>query len=196
MKEDELTGREVARRCELTPARTHAVLKEIAGEGLVRMRVLGRNHMYRLNHSSIMMPSVRMIFDPAYSAESHLKKIALEELADKRVLSAMAYGDRMTLNETASKPLRIMIIAESETAKSTIARKTDNLRDKINSGLGETPGIRLETIDELRSQIQKGDSEMRSALESHVLLCGESPNVLTSDKWRAQRFRFPLFRRS
>ncbi len=196
MKEEELTGREIARRCRLTPARTHAVLKEFAGEGLVRMRILGRNHMYTFNPASILMPSVRLIFDAAHSAESQLQKIASEELADRRVLSAWTYGERPSGSDPTSRPLRIMIIVDSEAARGSLSRRSESLKQKIHLGFGETPEIRLEAVEQLRSLAQKGDPEVKRALENHVLLVGESPQVLTSNKWRSQRFRFSLFRRS
>lgn len=196
MKEDELTGREVARRCQLTPARTHAVLKELAGEGLVKMRVLGRNHMYSFNPDSAMMPPIKLIFDPAYSAESQLKRLASEELADKRVLSALVYGERMSSPAPNSAPLKILIVMDSDSSSGYLARRTEALKDKIQAAFGEKPEIKLQTVDQLRSLSQSGDAELRGTLDNHLILIGESPSVLTSEKWHSQRFRFSLFRRS
>ncbi len=196
MKEDELTGREVARRCQLTPARTHAVLKELAGEGLVKMRVLGRNHMYSFNPDSAMMPPIKLIFDPAYSAESKLKRLALDELADKRVLSALAYGEKMSSSGLNSSPLKILIVMDSEASAGSFARRTEVLKGKIHAAFGETPEIKLQTVDQLRSLSQSGDTEVKELLNSNLILLGESPSVLTSEKWHSQRFRFSLFRRS
>ena len=196
MQEDELTGREIARRCQLTPARTHAVLKELAGEGLVKMRILGRNHMYTFNPDSAMMPPIKLIFDPAYSAESQLKRLASDELADRRVLSAVAYGERMINSGQSASPLKIMIVIDSEASTGSLGRRTGVLKDKIHAAFGETPEIKLQTIDQLRSLSQSGDSEVKEALNNHLVLMGESPSVLTSEKWHSQRFRFSLFRRS
>ncbi len=196
MKEDELTGREVARRCQLTPARTHAVLKELAGEGIVKMRILGRNHMYSFNPDSAMMPPIKLIFDPAYSAEAQLKRVASDELADKRVLSALAYGEKMSSSGQNSAPIKILIVTDSEVSAGSLARRTEALKHKIHATFGETPEINLQTIDQLRSLSQSGDAEVKEALNSHLILLGESPSVLTSEKWHSQRFRFSLFRRS
>ncbi len=197
MKEEELTGREIARRCRLTPARTHAVLKELAGEGLVKMRVLGRNHMYSLNPNSILIPPIKLIFDPNQSVESHLKRLVSAEFADRRVLSALIYGEKVSSSGANSAPLKILIVTDSEASNSSLSRRSESLKDRIRSGFGESPEIRLQTVDLLRSQSQAGDPEIKTALESHVLLIGESPKVLTSEKWHSQqRFHFPLFRRS
>ncbi len=197
MKEDELTGREIARRCKLTPARTHAVLKELAGEGLVKMRILGRNHMYRFNPNSILLPKVRLIFDSSQSVEAQLKRVVSDELSDRRVLSALVYGEKISGSGTNSAPLKILIITDSETSTSALAKRSESLKERIGSGFGESPEIRLQTVDQLRSLFQAGDSEIKAALESHMMLLGVSPNVLTSEKWHSQqRFRFSLFRRS
>jgi sugar-specific transcriptional regulator TrmB len=195
MKEHELTGREIARRCKLTPARTHAVLKELAGEGLVKMRILGRNHMYRFNPNSILMPPIRLIFDSSKSVEAQLKKLASDELSDRRVLSAVSYGEK--ISGTNSTPLKILIITDSDTSTSALAKRSESLKDRVRNGFGESPEIRLQTVEQLRNLSQAGDPEIRSALESHMMLVGESPNVLVSEKWHSQqRFRFSLFRRS
>lgn len=197
MKEDELTGREIARRCKLTPARTHAVLKELAGEGLVKMRILGRNHMYRFNPNSILMPPVKLIFDSNHSAQAQLKRLVSNELSDRRILSALSYGEKISGSGTSSFPLKILVITDTETSKIALAKRTESLKERITSGFGESPEIRLQTVDQLRNLSQTGDPEIRAALESHLMLIGESPNVLTSEKWHSQqRFHFPLFRRS
>ncbi len=197
MKEEELTGREIARRCRLTPARTHAVLKELAGEGLVKMRILGRNHMYSLNPNSILIPPIKLIFDPNQSVESQLKRLVAAEFADRRVLSALIYGEKVSSTGTNSAPLKILIITDSDASTSALSKRAESLRNRIRGGFGENPEIRLQTVDQLRSLSQASDPEVRAALESHMLLLGESPHVLTSDKWHSQqRFRFPLFRRS
>jgi MarR family protein len=197
MKEEELTGREIARRCKLTPARTHAVLKELAVEGLVKMRVLGRNHMYTFNPNSILMPPVKLIFDSNHSVESQLRRLVSDEFADRRVLSALSYGEKVTGAGTNSAPLKILIVTDSDTSSTAFAKRSESLRDRIRSGFGESPEIRLQTVDQIRSLFQAGDPEIKAALENHLMLLGESPNVLTSEKWHSQqRFRFPLFHRS
>lgn len=197
MKEEELTGREIARRCKLTPARTHAVLKELAGEGLVKMRVLGRNHMYSLNPNSILIPPIKLIFDPNQSVESQLKRLVSAEFADRRVLSALAYGERVSDPSTNSAPLKILVITDSDASTSSLSKRSESLKSRIRSGFGESPEIQLQTVDQLRSLSQAGDPEVKTALESHILLLGESPNVLISEKWHLQqRFHFPLFRRA
>ncbi len=169
MKEDELTGREVARRCQLTPARTHAVLKELAGEGLVKMRIIGRNHMYSFNPHSAMMPPIRLIFDPAYSAEAQLKRLTSDELADRRVLSALAYGEKMSNSGQNSSPLKILIVMDSEASAGSFARRTEVFKERIHAAFGETAEIKLQTVDQLRSLSQSGDREVREALSSHLI---------------------------
>jgi DNA-binding transcriptional ArsR family regulator len=197
MKEEELTGREIARRCKLTPARTHAVLKELAGEGLVKMRILGRNHMYSLNPNSILIPPIKLIFDPNQSVESHLKRLVSTEFADRRVLSVLIYGERISSPSPNSGPLKILVITDSEASTAALSRRSESLRNRIRAGFGESPEVQLQTVDQLRNRSQAGDPELKMALESHILLMGESLSVLTSEKWHLQqRFRFPLFRRS
>ncbi len=196
MKEDELTGREIARRCQLTPARTHAVLRDLAVEGLVKMRVLGRNHMFKFNPASVLMPTIKLIFDPAHSPEAHLRSLASNDLSDRRILSAFAYGPRIAASGATADSLKIMIIADSEASLALLSKRIDSFRDRIQAGLGEVPEIRPKSVDQFRSLAQAADTEVKGAIETNLVLIGESPMTLTSQKQRPQRFHFPLFRRS
>ncbi len=196
MKESELTGREIARRCRLTPARTHAVLKELAGEGLVNMRVLGRNHMYSFNPDSVLMGGVRAIFDYANSGQSYLRRVASEELSDKRVLSAILYADRQQVQGRSPGTDRMLVVTDSEVSTAGLSKRVETLRERLRRGLGASPEIRVQSIEQFRSAFQAGDEASKSAVETQLLLLGEPPASLASEKRHAQRFRFPLFHRS
>lgn len=196
MTEQELTGREIARRCVLTPARTHAVLKELSGVGLVKLRIIGRNHMYSFNRDSYLMDGIKVIFGDTSSPEAHLKRIMTEELNDRRILSAAiikAVSDSVPVG--VSQPI-VLVVVDSESSVSTLSRKMDVLRDRLSRVLGRSGEVRIFSVEKFRQQAQEVGSDAAAALANSAVVLGEPLSSLASEKWRAQRFRFPLFHRA
>ncbi|MFC1570410.1 hypothetical protein ACFL4E_01365 [Candidatus Omnitrophota bacterium] len=63
------SGREIAKLIDVTPPAAHAALKELSDRDILKMNIVGRQHIYKINkHNRI----VKNILVPAFEKERSL----------------------------------------------------------------------------------------------------------------------------
>jgi len=157
-EQDEHTGRGIANAVGLSPSITHAVLKELAAEGLLDIRVKGKAKLYKLREDHYV---VKQILSPLFESEMKLFATMFAEIksgilkARGDVMTIAVFGSVAEGNETVKSDLDLLVVTRNISGK----KKVEMLLDKLTTGLAEKYSMALSpyilTIFEVKKSIKR-----------------------------------------
>ncbi len=124
----ELTGREIARKADLSPRAAQQALQELYATGVVHRKAVGASYLFSLNRSRYV---VEKILSPLFDGEQGLGAAMIEELRKalppKGIVSIIMFGSVARGENKPGSDLDVMIVVEN----SLDARKiTSCVQDK------------------------------------------------------------------
>jgi len=110
----ELTGREIARKADLSPRAAQQALQELYATGVVHRKTVGASYLFSLNRSRYI---VENILSPLFESEQGLAAAMIEELRKalphKGIVSIIIFGSVARGENKQSSDLDVMIVVEN-----------------------------------------------------------------------------------
>jgi len=175
------TGREIARLVGVTPPATHAALKELYSQDILRRDIIGKQHLYRFNVKSRV---VKNILTPAFKGElsikkdivEFLKKSILREKLKNKIVSLIQYGSLQTGKTDKKSDVDIVIITNTQSDKQQTEKMfTEDISNKFHEYFGAHLDVYIKTKDEFIKRLKKNLSPISTLMRSYSVLYGKDP---------------------
>jgi predicted nucleotidyltransferase len=175
------SGREIARRVGLSAPAAHSALKELLDERIVERQIIGRQHIYRLNHAH---RTVRDILAPAFGKERALRddmaRYLVTELREHKLLSGveslMLYGSIVRGATRAGSDCDVAVIVGDERLKARIERCfVDEIGPKFLGYFGVHLDPYIKTSVEFARRMQRRLPPVATLMRSYLVVHGRDP---------------------
>jgi len=124
----ELTGREIARKADLSPRAAQQALQELYATGVVHRKAVGASYLFSLNRSRYI---VEKILSPLFESEQSLGAAMIEELRKalpaKGIISIIMFGSVARGESKQGSDLDIMIVIKNSL---DVRKITSGIQDK------------------------------------------------------------------
>lgn len=175
------SGREIAKWIKISPPTTHAALKELFSQGILRLEIIGKQHIYSLNTKNRI---VEDILKPSFKKELSLKEDIksflikkMEELKLKhKIDSLILYGSLQRGSTTDRSDVDIAVIVKDK-------KDNEEVKDKfivdIAGQFSEYFGSHLDAYVKPRAEfvyrMKKHLSPVSSLMKSYSVIFGKEP---------------------
>lgn len=175
------SGREIAKWIKVSPPTTHTALKELYSQGILKLEIIGKQHIYSLNTKNRM---VRDILKPSFKKELSLKEDIKRFLIKKieglklepKIDSLILYGSLQRGSTTNRSDVDIAVIVKDE-------KYTEEIKDKfivdIAGQFSEYFGAHLDAYVKSRAEfikrMKRHLSPVSSLMKSYSVIFGKEP---------------------
>lgn len=175
------TGREISKIVKMSPPATHASLKELYNQDILKREIIGRQHIYSINVKNRI---VKDILVPAFRKESAVKDDIIRflknkiESADikKEIFSMLLYGSIQTgvIREKGDADVAVVVKNEKD------IKEVENVfSENISEQFKEYFGINLDTYvkseNEFRKRMNKKLPPVSTLMQSYSIIYGKDP---------------------
>ena len=175
------SGREIAKWTALSPPAAHAALKILLDRKVLKREILGKQHLYSLDHSSRI---VRNILVPAFRKEGALKEdirnFLLHRIKDMDaadlIVSLILYGS-LTLRKTHDdSDCDIAVVVMNSKAKERMENLFQNrIAGEFYSEFGIHLDPYVQTLDEFRTKIKNKLPPISTLMLGYEIILGKDP---------------------
>lgn len=178
------SGREIAKLVNVSPPAAHAALKELYDQDILRMDIVGRQHIYRINTGNRI---VKNILAPAFKKESSLREEVIEflkkqikkEKIEKMIVSMILYGSLQTGETSDKSDVDIAVIVEKADYKEKIEKI---FIEKISNEFYDYFSLHLDSyIKEKKAfviRLRKNQPPVSTMVKSYCVIYGKDPKEL------------------
>ena len=174
------SGREIAKLIGLTPPAAHAALKYLHSLDILKRDIIGKQHIYRMNHASRL---VKDILQPAFKKEISVKGDMADFLREKLsahkvrgVLSVVLYGSVVQGSTREGSDCDIAVVVKDDECKKLAE---DAFIEKISKEFHEYFNVSLDayikTEKEFRGRLKRKLSPVSALMKSYEVVCGRDP---------------------
>lgn len=172
----EWSGRRIAREVNISPAACHKALSELRKEGILKVRVIGRSHLYSLVQSNLI---VKNLLKPLYKKEELLpsvlagvvKKLPLS--LKKKVVSLAIFGSVSKKKERPSSDIDLFVVVRDKEDKELLGRRLGRISLKILKDYGNTVSPYILSVKEFKLKFKKGLPLLKNIIRNHKLILGK-----------------------
>jgi predicted nucleotidyltransferase len=179
-----IPGREIGRRVNISPPAVHAALKDLFNQDVLKMEIIGKQHIYSLNSKNrivkdILAPS----FKKELSLQEDIKHFLLKKIKESgikgKIGSLILYGSMQRAEATNKSDVDIAVIV----------KETDNVKEIEDKIVGEIArqfkeyfGLNLDAYvkseAEFINRIEKKLPPVSSLIKSYSVFFGKDPKEL------------------
>jgi predicted nucleotidyltransferase len=169
----EKTGRELARLVGLDAKTCHTALQELARQGVVEYRRVGKALLYRLNGDHVL---VQELLEPLFAKEAGLfERYArdLRRLVRGPVLSVILFGSVARREEEPTSDVDLLFVVPSREAARKVEEATDRAAVELTRRYGNPPQILVYDRDRFRRKADSGDGFVTEVLRTGRVIEGK-----------------------
>ncbi len=175
------SGREVAKLVNLSPQATHTALKDLYNQGVLKLDIIGKQHIYTLDSKN---RTVKEILKPMFKKEISIKKEIKDYLIKQikqvgiqnKIASCILYGSLEKGKTTDSSDVDIAVIVGNEKDKSEVEEKfLNNIAVKFKEYFKLNLDTYIKTKDEFRLRLKKNLSPVSTLMKSYSVILGKEP---------------------
>ncbi|MDP2939975.1 MAG: ArsR family transcriptional regulator [Candidatus Omnitrophota bacterium] len=173
------SGREIAKSIKVSPPAAHAALKKLYNQGILKLEIIGKQHIYSLNDKNRL---VRDILKPSFKKEISLKddikrfiakKIKKEKLA-RDIISIILYGSLQCHQTTDTSDVDIAVITKDKIkAKKVEDAFIENIAVQFHEYFGFHLDVYVKSKEEFLSRIKRRLSPVSSLAKSYSVIYGK-----------------------
>jgi predicted nucleotidyltransferase len=179
-----VSGREIARRINMSPPAVHAALKDLLNQDVLKIEIIGKQHIYNLNSNNRI---VRDILEPSFkkelSLQEDIKQFLLKKFEESgikdKIESLILYGSLQRAKATSKSDVDIAVIVKD---KDDVKEIEDKIIVDIARQFKEYFGLNLDAYVkpevEFIDRIQKKLPPVSSLMESYSVFFGMDPKEL------------------
>jgi len=171
----QLNGREIAKNIGLSHVKVHAALKDLARQGLINIRSVGKSLIYWLNEEHFLVKEILMpIFEKEAKILSYIVKTILNESNKPWPLSIILFGSFSKGEASADSDIDLVIIYPDNKSKSLIAKDLAKAEKKVTSLFGNRLACIPLKIREFQKKVKKNDRFIKEVLKTGRVIYGKS----------------------
>jgi len=170
----EMTGRELAKFCDVSHMQVYRILDALQSQGVVKKRQVAGAYLYTLNEKNVI---VKNILIPLFQKEKNFLDEILKQLLNritKKVLSIVVFGSVAEGRERPTSDVDIFILTKNKTAAISIR----DILSEAETTFYEKTGNRLSpiilSVGELRKKSNTNKTLISKILSGRVIV-GKSP---------------------
>lgn len=175
------TGRQIAKLIGYSAPSTHDSLKDLHGRNILKLDIIGKQHIYALNEDDRV---VQKIIRPMFAAESNIKNeirdFLLKEFKRTKIMSKIAslilYGSMQT--ETAKKGSDVDVaVAVSRAADLQPVEKAffSEITPRFKAYFGVQMDAYIKSAAEFKERLKKNQPPVSTLMKSYSVLYGKEP---------------------
>ncbi|MCK4308206.1 nucleotidyltransferase domain-containing protein [candidate division WOR-3 bacterium] len=175
------SGREIAKLVHFSAPATHAALKELYNERILKLDIIGKQHIYSLDSNNRV---VKQILKPMFKKEISVK----EEIEDylikqiqrtgikNKIVSLILYGSLQEGRTTAKSDVDIVVIVKDRKAKEEIEDKfLYDISVKFSDYFRAHLDVYIKTKNEFRLRLKKNMPPISTLMKSYSTIWGKEP---------------------
>ena len=176
------SGREIAKLVDVTPPAAHTALKELYDRDILKMDIVGRQHIYKINkHNRI----VKNILVPAFEKERSIKKEIVEFLIEQikkekmkeMIVSVILYGSLQKGDMSDKSDVDIAVITKGAVDKTKVEKLfIEQISNKFHDYFGLHLDSYIKTKKEFITRLKKDQPPVSAMMKSYLIICGEDPS--------------------
>lgn len=168
-----LSGRALASLTKTSTFKMHHTLKFMTAQGVLTESIVGKAHVYRLNHNHVLTQKILL---PLVAFQENLMAQLGNDMASclkPKPLSILLYGSIARGEEEPTSDLDIFIIYNSK-KKSGRIRENDLWMDVITRKYGNAVSIRRSYLSEFISRYKEKDALIQNIFKEGKVIYGLS----------------------
>lgn len=171
------TGRQLAKELAISPTTSSKVLKELADEGIVKVRGVGRSYLYHLNDNSYIAKNILVPFfekegDIIHQITLLIKKAVLK--SGPGVEAIAIFGSVASKTETPESDLDVVIIINESADKSKIDQNVDGIFTILARDFHAVISPYILSVEQFKKRYQKKDPLIMAMIRSYKLIYGKA----------------------
>lgn len=176
-----ISGREIARRINMSAPATHAALKDLFNQDILKIEIIGKQHIYSLNSKNRI---VKDILEPSFkkelSLQDDIKHFLLRKFNEagitRKIESLILYGSLQRAKTIDTSDVDIAVIVKDKEDPQEIE---DKIIGDISKQFKEYFGLNLDAYVKAKTdfinRIEKKLSPVASLMESYSVFFGKDP---------------------
>lgn len=175
------TGREIAKLTHFSAPATHAALKELFNQGILKLDNIGKQHIYSLdNNNRIVQKILKPMFKEEVSLKDELKDFLIRHIQKaglkKRIVSLLLYGSFQKGTAHEKSDVDIAIIIKNKKDKKEIEEKFLNeVSVKFHDYFKAHLDTYIKTEDEFCARLKKNLPPVSTLMKSYSVIYGKEP---------------------
>jgi len=152
LNKSRFSGREIARKTNISAPQCHKKLKQLANEGLVEYEEIGNSMAYSINNGNYL---VEVLFEPLFKKERHLIRLVAHEFVKKikaPVLSVILFGSLARGKEKPESDIDWLIIVKDEETLNKVKEEINSAEKQITLVTGNDVSSFLMTAKQFRNR--------------------------------------------
>lgn len=173
-KDLELIGRQIAQLSGLNHRTCQLSLKELAAQGIVTSRKIGKANLFKLKKENMLVKEGLLpLLEVERQLLNEVQLIVSNKLGTKAVLSLILFGSTALGREKPDSDLDICVIARNEDGKAFVEQEQDSLAQTIMESFGNSLALYPLTIDEFGKKYRRGDRLIKEIVQTGKVFWGK-----------------------
>jgi len=175
------SGREIARAVGLSAPAAHAALKDLYGQGVVKLDMIGNQHIYRLDTEgrivkNILLPMLKKEVPIKDEIKAYLKNEIRRSGVKKKIVSMILYGSVQRGTASERSDVDIAVIVKGKKDRGAVGGIfTDKIGDRFSEYFKAHLDTYIKTADEFRLRLKKNLPPVSTLMKSYAVIFGKEP---------------------
>lgn len=175
------SGREIAKLISISAPATHAALKELYNQKILKLDIIGKQHIYSLDTDNrIVKQILRPMFRKEVSIKDEIKDFLIKQVQKSglknKIVSLILYGSLQKGTASDKSDVDIAIVIKDKKDKEEIENKfLNNISVKFNEYFKSHLDTYIKTKDEFRARLKKNLPPVSTLMKSYSVILGKEP---------------------
>ncbi len=175
------SGREIAKLIYISAPATHATLKELYDQGILKLDIIGKQHIYSLESNNRTVKEIlKPMFKKEISVKDEIKNYLIGQIQEKRlknkIVSLILYGSLQRGQASNKSDVDIAVIIKDKKSKEDVEDKflndiSVNFSEYFNAHLD----VYIKTREEFRIRLKKNLPPVSTLMKSYSVIWGKEP---------------------
>lgn len=175
------TGRQIAKLIGYSPPSTHESLKDLHDRNILKLDIIGKQHIYALNEEDRI---VQKIIHPMFVAESNVKNEIRDFLLDEfkrsrikaKIASLILYGSMHTEKAKKGSDVDIAVVVSKPAEIGQIENIfLSEIAPKFKAYFGVQVDPYIKSASEFKERLKKNQPPVSTLMKSYSVLYGKEP---------------------
>ena len=175
------TGREIAKLARFSAPATHTALKELYNGGILKLDIIGKQHIYRLDGSN---RTVKQILKPMFKREVSIKDEIKDYLIKQikttgiinKILSIILYGSLHKGAANEKSDVDVAVVTKDKKDKDIIEDIfLNDISVKFNEYFKAHLDAYIKTKEEFRKRLKENLPPLSTLMQSYSVIFGKDP---------------------
>jgi predicted nucleotidyltransferase len=174
------TGRQIAKLAGYSVPSTHDALKGLRERNVLKVDIIGKQHIYTLNEDERM---VQKIIRPMFAAESNVKNDIREFLLDEmkkakmlsKITSLIFYGSMQTGKDKIGSDVDIAVVVARKEDLNLIENIFVEIAPRFKQYFGVQIDPYIKSKVEFKARLKKNMPPLSTLIKSYSVLYGQEP---------------------